>query len=161
MKKNQEYRSDALNRTRDFIGVHADAVAGLADSEGTKQLDGSIVDLAGFSRMIDQVGGLDERFHMYGEDDEWCLRITRAGWLLVFEPDAAVVHHGGQFSLLRWDSSEKLRVKLNSSFDFQRRCEKPADLILRVKKWPRSRGAEPHQADGRDLGSGISTDPFR
>jgi N-acetylglucosaminyl-diphospho-decaprenol L-rhamnosyltransferase len=72
--------------------------------------------------MIDQVGGLDERFHMYGEDDEWCLRITRAGWLLIFEPAASIVHHGGQFSLLRWDSSEKLRVKLNSSFDFQRRC---------------------------------------
>ena len=49
MKKDQEYRADALNRTRDFIGVHADAVAGLADSEGMKQLDGSIVALAGFS----------------------------------------------------------------------------------------------------------------
>ena len=49
MKKDQEYRADALNRTRDFIGVHADAVAGLADSEGMKQLDGSIVGLAGFS----------------------------------------------------------------------------------------------------------------
>jgi N-acetylglucosaminyl-diphospho-decaprenol L-rhamnosyltransferase len=72
-------------------------------------------------KMIDEVGGLDERFHMYGEDDEWCLRITRAGWLLMFEPDAAVVHHGGQLSRLRWDDSEKLRVKLKSSFDFQQR----------------------------------------
>lgn len=33
MKKEQEYTADAINRTRDFIGVHADAVAGLADSE--------------------------------------------------------------------------------------------------------------------------------
>ncbi|HXL79349.1 MAG TPA: glycosyltransferase family 2 protein [Pyrinomonadaceae bacterium] len=82
--------------------------------------------------MIDQVGGLDERFHMYGEDNEWCLRITRAGWLLVFEPDAAVVHHGGQFSLLRWDSSEKLRVKLNSSFDFQRRCLSRSQVIANL-----------------------------
>lgn len=49
MKKNQEYRSDALNRTRDFIGVNADVVGALADSEGMKQLDGSIVALAGFS----------------------------------------------------------------------------------------------------------------
>ena len=32
MKKEQEYRADALNRTRDFIGVHADAVAGLAET---------------------------------------------------------------------------------------------------------------------------------
>ena len=58
----------------------------------------------------------------YGEDDEWCLRITRAGWKLMFEPAASVVHHGGQLSLQRWDASERLRVKLNSYFDFQRRC---------------------------------------
>lgn len=82
--------------------------------------------------MIDQVGGLEERFHMYGEDDEWCLRIRRAGWLLMFEPAAAVVHHGGQFSLLRWDSAEKLRVKLNSSFDFQRRCLPRRQLIANL-----------------------------
>jgi N-acetylglucosaminyl-diphospho-decaprenol L-rhamnosyltransferase len=82
--------------------------------------------------MIDHVGGLDERFHMYGEDDEWCLRITRAGWLLVFEPAAAVVHHGGQFSLLRWDSQEKLRVKLSSSFDFQRRCLSRRQVIANL-----------------------------
>lgn len=72
--------------------------------------------------MIDQVGGLDERFHMYGEDDEWCLRMTRAGWHLMFEPGAAVVHHGGQLTGLRWDGVEKLRVKLRASFDFQHRC---------------------------------------
>jgi N-acetylglucosaminyl-diphospho-decaprenol L-rhamnosyltransferase len=82
--------------------------------------------------MIAEVGGLDERFHMYGEDDEWCLRITRAGWLLMFEPEAAVVHHGGQFSGLRWDSSEKLQVKLNSSFDFQRRCLSRRQVIANL-----------------------------
>ena len=49
MKKNQEYRSAALNRSRDFIGVNAEVVGALADSEGMKQLDGSIVALAGFS----------------------------------------------------------------------------------------------------------------
>ena len=59
---------------------------------------------------------------MYGEDDEWCLRITTAGWKLMFEPAAAVLHHGGQLSLQRWDASQRLRVRLNSSFDFQRRC---------------------------------------
>ena len=27
--------------------------------------------------MIEQVGGFDERFHMYAEDNEWCWRITK------------------------------------------------------------------------------------
>jgi GT2 family glycosyltransferase len=72
--------------------------------------------------VLDEVGGFDERFHMYGEDDEWCLRIRRAGWHLVFEPSAVVVHHGGQSSAKRWDDAEKLRVKLESEYLYQRTC---------------------------------------
>lgn len=72
--------------------------------------------------MIDAVGGLDERFHMYAEDTEWCLRIIRAGWKLVFDPEAEVLHHGSQFSLRRWGSEGKLRVQLDSYFKFQRYC---------------------------------------
>jgi GT2 family glycosyltransferase len=73
-------------------------------------------------RVIEDVGGLDERFHMYGEDNEWCLRVVRAGWVLMFEPDASVVHHGGQSSAKRWDSLEKLRVQLEANFRFQKYC---------------------------------------
>ncbi len=70
--------------------------------------------------VIEQVGGLDERFHMYAEDTEWCLRINRAGWQLLFEPCAVVTHHGSQFSLLRWGNLGKLRVQFESFFQFQR-----------------------------------------
>jgi GT2 family glycosyltransferase len=69
--------------------------------------------------MIEAVGGLDERFHMYSEDIEWCLRITRGGWRLVFEPAAVVVHHGGQSALRRWTTAQKRRVQLDSFFQFQ------------------------------------------
>jgi len=73
--------------------------------------------------VIDQVGGFDERFHMYGEDNEWCLRITRAGWRLVFEPEAVVVHHGGHGAKKRWTDMEKLRVQTEASLRFM-------DLVL-------------------------------
>jgi GT2 family glycosyltransferase len=69
--------------------------------------------------MIAAVGGLDERFHMYSEDIEWCLRIVRGGWRLVFEPAAVVVHHGGQSALQRWTDFEKKRVQLDTFFEFQ------------------------------------------
>jgi GT2 family glycosyltransferase len=69
--------------------------------------------------MIDAVGGLDERFHMYSEDVEWCLRIARGGWRMVFEPAAVVVHHGGQSALRRWTSAQKRRVQLDTFFQFQ------------------------------------------
>ncbi len=70
--------------------------------------------------VIAQVGGFDERFHMYGEDNEWCLRITRAGWQLVFEPEAVVMHHGAASSVKRWDSLEKQRVQSEAMLNFQR-----------------------------------------
>ena len=69
--------------------------------------------------VIEEVGGFDERFHMYGEDNEWCLRILRAGWDMVFQPDAVVLHHGAQSSLQRWTNLEKLSVQLEASYLFQ------------------------------------------
>lgn len=72
-------------------------------------------------QMIEEVGGFDERFHMYAEDNEWCWRITKSHWKLMFVPDAVVLHHGGQSSMKRWSSDEKLRVKLEAGFDFENR----------------------------------------
>ena len=72
--------------------------------------------------VIDEVGGFDENFHMYGEDNEWCLRIKRAGWRLMFEPEAVVMHHGGASSLKRWESLEKMRVQAEGYLLFLRRC---------------------------------------
>lgn len=69
--------------------------------------------------VIEAVGGFDERFHMYGEDNEWCLRITRGGWQIVFEPDAVIRHHGAKSSLQRWNNLEKLRVQLEAGYFFQ------------------------------------------
>jgi len=69
--------------------------------------------------VIDEVGGFDERFHVYGEDNEWCLRILRAGWHMVFQPEAVILHHGAQSSLQRWTNLEKLRVQMEASYFFQ------------------------------------------
>jgi GT2 family glycosyltransferase len=44
---------------------------------------------------LQQVGGLDEQFFMYGEDIDWCLRFLQAGWRVVFYPGAAALHYGG------------------------------------------------------------------
>jgi GT2 family glycosyltransferase len=43
---------------------------------------------------LEQVGGLDERFFVYGEDIDWCLRARAAGWKVRFWPGAALVHLG-------------------------------------------------------------------
>ncbi len=47
---------------------------------------------------FEQVGGLDERFFMYGEDMDWCKRFSDAGWKRVFFNDAESIHFGGASS---------------------------------------------------------------
>ena len=45
--------------------------------------------------VYEQVGGFDERFFMYQEEADWQKRIHRAGWRVVFSPQAEVVHLAG------------------------------------------------------------------
>ena len=46
-------------------------------------------------RVIDQLGGLDERFAWGYEDVDFCLRARRAGWQVHYVPQARVVHDWG------------------------------------------------------------------
>jgi GT2 family glycosyltransferase len=46
--------------------------------------------------LCEQIGVLDERFFLYWEDVEWCLRASRSGWRVVHVPTARVWHKGGQ-----------------------------------------------------------------
>ncbi len=46
-------------------------------------------------KTIDQVGGLDEDFFMYGEDLDWCFRIKEAGWGIYYYPQTSIVHLKG------------------------------------------------------------------
>jgi N-acetylglucosaminyl-diphospho-decaprenol L-rhamnosyltransferase len=45
---------------------------------------------------FEQVGLLDENFFLYFEDNDWCLRMRKAGWKVMYIPTCAVVHLGGQ-----------------------------------------------------------------
>ncbi len=45
--------------------------------------------------VVEQVGLLDEGFFLYFEDNDWCLRMRKAGWRIVYDPHFAVVHVGG------------------------------------------------------------------
>ena len=44
----------------------------------------------------EQTGFLDQRFFMCFEDLDWCMRIQRQGWQIVYYPHCQVIHYGGQ-----------------------------------------------------------------
>jgi GT2 family glycosyltransferase len=44
---------------------------------------------------VEDVGGLDESFFMFGEDLDWCFRAKARGWRVWYVGDRGVVHHKG------------------------------------------------------------------
>ena len=51
--------------------------------------------------MITDIGLLDEGYFLHCEDLDWCMRVWRGDWKVLFVPDAKVVHHKGICSRTR------------------------------------------------------------
>lgn len=49
--------------------------------------------------VFEETGGFDPAIFLYGEEVEWCQRITAAGWQILFSPDAEVIHVGHASSI--------------------------------------------------------------
>ena len=48
--------------------------------------------------VFDEIGLMDEGFFLYYEDADLCLRIRKAGWKIVYVPEAVITHIGGTSS---------------------------------------------------------------
>lgn len=51
--------------------------------------------------ILDKVGFLDERFFLYGEDLDICLRIKNAGFKIIYDPSVEITHFKGISSGLK------------------------------------------------------------
>ena len=45
---------------------------------------------------IESAGFLDERFFIYSEETDFCLRIVRSGWEICHFPYLTIIHHAGK-----------------------------------------------------------------
>jgi O-antigen biosynthesis protein len=58
--------------------------------------------------VVGEVGGLDEQFFMYGEDLDWCYRITKAGWTISYVHTTSIIHYKGEST--RRSSVDEIRM---------------------------------------------------
>lgn len=72
-------------------------------------------------KCLDSVGLIDEDFHMYCEDVEWCWRAAKAGKILVYLPELSLTHIGGASAESRWKGLRKELIKVRSEALFVRK----------------------------------------
>ena len=81
--------------TKALLGISAHGVDTAPDY--TKERDADWV-VGSFLLMrracYEEVGELDERFFIFDEDVDWCLRARRAGWKVRYWPGAKMIHVG-------------------------------------------------------------------
>lgn len=82
--------------------------------------------------MIERVGGFDEDFFLYGEDEDLCLRIRKNGGEIGYIEEAVVIHHGGQSERLTL-TAERYRKKVRAVYLFYSK-HYLAETIARIKR---------------------------
>jgi GT2 family glycosyltransferase len=76
--------------------------------------------------VVEEIGGLDERYFAYQEDADYCIQARQAGWKVFFVPLAEVVHYGGRggsaaspyFGVYHWHLSYFLYYQKNLAKDY-------------------------------------------
>ena len=63
-----------------------------------------------------RVGGFDERYFLYFEDIDFCLRLGRAGGAVYYDPSVSLLHHRGRSA--RTDRALAERAYRRSQLDF-------------------------------------------
>jgi len=66
------------------------------------------------TRLLQETGGMDERFHFYWVDAELCCRLARRGYKVVCVPRARIVHHEGKGGST---STFAKRLRMNLAFN--------------------------------------------
>lgn len=54
--------------------------------------------------VVEQVGGFSTEYFMYAEDMDICVKVRKAGYFILYVPEAVVIHHGGRSSSQREES---------------------------------------------------------
>lgn len=87
--------------------------------------------------VIESVGMLDDRFFVYFEETDLCLRVKKAGYRIVFFPEAAIIHFGGKSAMQERKEYVANTTALNyylpsRYYFFRKHYGKASEIVLRV-----------------------------
>jgi N-acetylglucosaminyl-diphospho-decaprenol L-rhamnosyltransferase len=84
------------------------------------------------TELIRRIGGFDEDFSLYGEDQDLCLRVRREGYEIGYIDSVNVVHFGGQ-SERQTRQDEVWKKKTRAEYLFYRKHYRP-QAIGRIRR---------------------------
>jgi GT2 family glycosyltransferase len=128
--------SEALRRSYDEEALRGDAVE-------VDWLAGAC--LAVRRAALDEVGSFDERFFMYGEDEDLCYRLRAAGWRVYLLPGVAVRHEGGRSAA---QAIERMRAEARASQEAFLRKHRGAASALAFRALMRLASLKPRRRPG-------------
>ena len=112
----EEYGKNAVFCTWPKIDQYSAMAYNFHDHEPTSKVDyltgGAMIVK---KNVIDKIGLLDSDYFMYFEETDWCARMIRAGYDLIYTPDAIVWHH---VSATLSDSDKKIYFMERSRIRF-------------------------------------------
>jgi len=84
------------------------------------------------TELMRNLGGFDEEFFLYGEDQDLCLRIRKEGYRIGHVGDAVILHHGGK-SERGSLPADVLRKKAAAEYLFYRKHYRP-ETVRRIAR---------------------------
>ena len=89
-------------------------------------------------KLLSELGGFDEDFFLYGEDQDLCLRVRKKGFQIGLIDEAVIMHHGGQ-SERNTLPAEVVRKKIRAELLFYRKHYRPETIRkICLKQYRRS-----------------------
>lgn len=172
-----------------FQGVASELIRGAESGPVTKLLKRHVVALdlppapeqiewASFAcillsgQMVRQIGPMDDGYFLYFEDSEYALRATRAGWGVVYVPEARAVHFRGGSGPVKAMAKAKKRMPAyywRSRTRYLRQASGPFGPLLGNLAWITGRGLahlrllagksvpQSNKAEWRDIWTNILT----
>lgn len=158
-----EPRKDRLVRPKFYYPEQSQ----LRRTDGLQDLPGALAWILGAFmifpvKVYREIGGFDDAFFLYGEDTDICLRVRKAGYLIVHLKSVEVTHWSSA-SEEQSDSYDKWRRKKNGYYQF---CAKHYDIsdmqrilhkkarklkislkIVKFKQWLKKQGKQQEKID--------------